>query len=114
MDRSLKAALLSALVFPGAGQLYLRRYVPAAAFVLVALAPLWYLSDLVLARATSIVDQVLSGALAPDAALIASQIEHQSGAEGLLPTLAGWLLLACWVVSIADAWWSGRARLPEE
>ena len=52
MSRALKASLLSALVLPGAGHLYLRRYLRGLVLAALALAALWFVLAETLAVAT--------------------------------------------------------------
>ncbi|MES2125954.1 MAG: DUF6677 family protein [Pseudomonadota bacterium] len=106
MKRPLVAALLSALVFPGAGHLYLRRYGRACAFLVPALVTSVYLLDDVFARATKLADQVLSGKLALDPAAIAAQADAQAGAPWANAALA--ILVLAWAGSAIDAWLLAR------
>jgi hypothetical protein len=111
MNRSVSAALLSAFVFPGAGQLFLKRPARACVFLLPALVAVGYFIGQVMARASAIVDQVLAGSLPLDPALIAARLESQDGGSALM-TASVVVMLACWVGSIVDAWLIGRAHRP--
>jgi hypothetical protein len=108
MDRSLSAALLSALVFPGAGQLFLKRHLRAVAFIVPALAATGSFVRGIMARAMPMVDQILAGTLAPDPLQIAAELERQGDAAGGNMNLAAALMLVCWLASIVDAWLLGR------
>lgn len=101
MRRPVIAALLSAFVFPGAGHLYLRRPLRACLFLLPSLvAAAWYFGDMV-ARASSLADQVMAGTAAPDPAALAARLEAQGGSP--LAALCGILLLVLWVAAIVDS-----------
>jgi hypothetical protein len=110
MNRATSAALLSALVFPGAGQLYLRRPLRACLFILPTLAAAYvYFGDM-FTRASNIADQVLAGRVAADPAAIAARLDAQGAAP--LVTFCGFVLLACWIGSIIDSFVVARAAAP--
>ncbi|MFL6675755.1 MAG: DUF6677 family protein [Massilia sp.] len=107
MRRPVIASLLSAFVFPGAGHLYLRRPLRACVFLLPSLvAATWYFGDM-LARASSLADQVMAGTVAPDPAALAARLEAQGGSP--LAALCGMLLLALWLAAIVDSFMVARA-----
>ncbi|HEY0585235.1 MAG TPA: hypothetical protein VGD52_03810 [Pseudoduganella sp.] len=102
MKQSSKAALISGLGFPGLGQMMvLKRTARGLVFMLPALAVFgWLMYGLWKATAV-LMDEALSGALPPDPVLIAQRLTKASMLPGT--STAGWILLACWVASIADA-----------
>lgn len=106
MSRSLIAALLSAFVFPGAGQMYLRRRARACLYALPAAACAVYFVSQMLTRISPMVDQISSGAMAFDPAAIAAQLEQHGGSARMDMALS--IMVLCWVASIVDAWWCGR------
>jgi hypothetical protein len=109
MQRAVRAALLSAFVFPGAGHLYLRRPWRAALFLVPALvAAIWFAND-VMNRANALADQVLSGRLPLDPAALAARLESQGGASHV-STVCGVVLVVCWAGSIIDAFVVARGR----
>jgi multisubunit Na+/H+ antiporter MnhE subunit len=110
MDRSIMAALLSALVFPGAGHLYLRRMARGCIFLVPALAASIYFFDQLVKSASAVVDQVLAGTVALDPVLIAAKLENQGGAGSPLTTLAVVVMIACWAGSIVDSFLIARAQ----
>ena len=107
MNRAPAAALLSALVFPGVGHFYLRRPRRAWLFLVPALiaAVIWF-GD-VATQVSTILDQVTSGALAPDPVAIAAKLEQQGGGSTLVPR-AEIVFGVCWVGAIIDAFVIGR------
>ena len=109
MTRAATAALLSALVFPGAGQLYLKRRRRGWAFVLVALAAVVYFVAQVMGPVLAISDQIAAGTLALDPIAIAMRLEEQGQAASPLHSLAALVMLGCWIASTVDAWLLGRA-----
>jgi hypothetical protein len=107
MSRSVVAAVISALVFPGAGQFYLRRRARACLFAVPAAACAIYFVRQMLAQVMPMVDQIAAGAMALDPVAIAAQLERQGGTARLNAAII--IMVLCWLASIADAWWCGRA-----
>ncbi len=107
MNRAPAAALLSALVFPGVGHFYLRRPRRAWLFLVPALiaAVIWF-GD-VATQVSTILDQVTSGAIAPDPVAIAAKLEKEGGSSPLVH-VAAIVFAVCWVGSIVDALLVGR------
>lgn len=111
MSRAATAVILSALVLPGAGQLYLKRIWRGGMFASVSLACLWVIVAEVLGRTSAVFAQIESGAGTLDISQIAglaAQASHGAG-EGRL-TLATLLLGLCWVASVVDACLASRAK----
>jgi hypothetical protein len=107
MKRNIIGALVSALVFPGVGQFYLKRRRRAWLFLLpAAIAGLVY-ADFALQQATALADQVLGGSMPLDPAAISARLEAQP--TPLPETLAGIVFVVCWVGSIAEALFSRDA-----
>lgn len=109
MKPSIKAALISALVFPGLGHLVLKQAARGCIFLLPAAVAVIYLLRRVLELADRLMADLNSGALPLDPALILERI-NASGADSPGANLAAWICLLCWAGSIADALWLGRRR----
>ncbi len=111
MHRSTRAVLLSALVFPGAGQLYLKRYIPAAGLISIALACLFILFSRTLEQAQQISDKILNAELPLETQAVAELISQQLTAGELQQlNMASVGFLGCWIVSIVDAYTAGRRQ----
>jgi len=111
MSRSINAMLLSALVVPGAGQLYLKHYGRGFIFIGVSLACLWILMDRAMQLASTVLDQISAQGGAIDPAQITELVAQASNASGSpLATIASVGLAGCWLVGIVDAYRLGRAE----
>ena len=109
MKHSYKAALFSALIFPGSGHLLLKHYPMGILYAGIASGCLIALVMRAFEIAQTISDKLLSGELPLDAARLSEEISMQSAAAGsTLTTVATWLLVACWIISSADAFRLGR------
>ena len=106
MNRSVKAALISALVFPGAGHLYLKRGARALLFLLPTLAAVVVFLNDAMAQATTIANEIMAGTMAPDPVAMAARLEQHGGSS--LATLAAGVMVACWIGAAVDAWMLGR------
>ncbi len=108
MDRSVKAALLSALVFPGVGQLFLKRPGRALVFLLPALAAGAYFASSVMGPVMAMALEISSGQMPFDPWLIQARIE-QTRTDTSLMNGAALVLVVSWLASTLDAWLVGRA-----
>lgn len=109
MKKSTKAALLSALVFPGAGHIYLKRYIPGTVLIGVSCAGIYYLISKAVEQSLQIVDQIQSGALQPDVAAITDLVTQQSsGPQGQLMSIITTIITICWLAGIVDSYRLGR------
>ena len=111
MERSVKAALLSGLVFPGVGQLFLKHRARAMLFVLPAGAASVYLTDAVLTPVLAIARDIGSGALALDPFLIQARID-QTRIDSASMTVATAVIVVAWLASTLDAYLLGRKATP--
>jgi hypothetical protein len=108
MKRSIKAALLSALVFPGLGQLMLGKTARALLFLVPCAVAAVYICGQVLDRANAIVAQVQSGELPLDPQLLSERLSAAPGSEGPMMTVAVVVAVVCWIGSVIDALLSGE------
>lgn len=108
MNKPLKAALFSAFIFPGSGQLLLKRYFSAAFFAFFACVGLYLLFSDLLSSAQEILDKIQAGEVAADLVTITELVHQQSAVAttSLSPALT--ILLITWLVSIIEAYRVGR------
>ncbi len=103
MKRSTKAALLSALVFPGAGHLYLQKHTKALIYIVLGFISLYLFFNQLIEKAQALSDKVLSGkiplnvdAIAQAAALESIQVDNN------YVFLSTAIFLVIWLIAIID------------
>lgn len=101
------ALLLSALVFPGAGQLFLKRRARALLFIVPTIVAAVYIVRTVLQPATEMANQLVSAGVMPDPFAIAAQLEQAGATSGMVEG-AVYVMLFCWIAAAVDAWLLGR------
>ena len=100
------AALLSALVVPGAGQLYSRHVIKGAAFMAASaalVAALLYKTMDAALSAVAMSPDALSGSLLP---IVREVTESNRGFYGVI----SFVFLIIWLAGIIDAWVSGSGE----
>jgi TM2 domain-containing membrane protein YozV len=111
MKKSTKATLISALVFPGAGHIYLKKYIPGVALIGISCAGIYYLLSKAIEQSMQIVDQIQSGAVQPDMAAITDLVSKQSsGTQAEILNIITIIITICWLGGIIDAYRLGRAK----
>ena len=110
MRHSTKAALLSGLVFPGVGHLYLKRYLRGALLAAAAGALSYFLVSAAVNSAFDVVGKIQSGDVPPNVESLSALVSKASQANENWTDIATWVLLALWVFGIADSYREGRAR----
>lgn len=109
MKKSVKAALWSGLVFPGAGQFLLKRYLRGLVFFSPAMLSVMFIVDKSMRHAMSIIDQIEMGEVPVDPDAISNLISKSpAGSELLMLNIAQWIFIACWIFSIFDAYRQGK------
>lgn len=111
MKKSTKAALLSALVLPGAGHFYLKKYISGFALAGVSLTGMYYLISKATESALQIVEQMQNGSIPLDAAAITGLASAQPvGTEATLQNIATAAIIICWIIGIIDSYRIGTMR----
>jgi hypothetical protein len=108
MDRSVKATLLSGLLFPGAGQWFLGRRVRALVFLVPALGAAWYFGSAVMEPLMGISREILAGTLPFDPFVIQARVD-QTRIDTTAMNVAALVMVVSWVGATVDAWLLGRA-----
>jgi hypothetical protein len=107
---SIKAALLSGLVFPGVGHLYLRRYLRGVLLAAGAAALSYFLVSVAVNSALDIVGRIEGGDVPLNVEAISELVSKASQGNGHATDIASMILLALWVIGIVDSYREGRAR----
>ncbi len=110
MERSSKAALLSALVFPGVGQWWLGLRLRALLFAVPTLAGVWVFVAHAWELAMSINAEISSGRVELDPVAIAAQVHQQAAASSGASDIAAAVMIVCWAGAAIDAYLQGRKR----
>jgi hypothetical protein len=112
MNKAIKAALLSALVFPGLGQMYLKRYarglIPMV-IILIGLG-LWVVDATVSALRELDRIQIQGGLIDPNAIAARAAASSASG-EWYSPLILP-MIVVCWLLSVIDAYRLGKGKEP--
>jgi hypothetical protein len=109
MKKPLAAMLLSALVYPGAGHLFLKKYKAGLAFVCVFSVPLFLVISETVTRANQIAGKIIQGEIPLDVAAITESLANiTSPAESQEFTIKSYLMCIVWAIAIADSYRAGR------
>lgn len=104
MNLTVKAGLLSALLFPGAGQWLLKKRLRAVMFAVAAGVPLYYIMNITMTQTQLMVDKVLMSGSNIDIANITALVQQQMAnmdTQGIY--FATITLLCVWLINILDA-----------
>lgn len=109
MRKAIKAALFSALVFPGVGHFSLKRYQRGLIFFIPATLCLLFLVREAIDKAYAIAEQIEQGNVPLDTLAISNLISTSpDGTDLLMLNIATWVLLASWLASIIDSYRLGK------
>lgn len=108
--RAQKAALWSALVFPGAGHLFLKMYAHGLVLLGSTVIAIVYIVHNLLSRGlveqvNNLVYKALDGELSPDPDAIAKLLDL--GPDPVTLDVASWLIVGCWIYGIVDSYRQG-------
>ena len=107
MRKSIKAALFSTLLFPGAGHFLLKRHFRGLVFFVPALLCILYLFNYAFNEASVITKQIMNGTLPIDPEAIARLVTNPPGETQFKLQAATWIFIACWIIAIVDSIWLG-------
>ena len=104
MRKSIKAVLLSALVFPGAGHFSLKKPVQGSLLVGIVLICLYFIFSKVSGITQDLSAKIQNGEMAYDVDKITEVVtEKLSGSGDQIINIAGLILIICWIVGILDS-----------
>lgn len=110
MKRSIKAALISALVFPGLGHIYLKKYLVGAFLLFVAGASVYSVSVAAIDTALSVANEIEAGEVSINEDAISRLIEQESQGSAKVTNLSLVALLLSWVIGVVDSYRVGRGK----
>jgi hypothetical protein len=111
MKKSSKAALLSGLIFPGLGHIFLKEYFRGSVLVILSLAALSVVVTSAYQHALLIADQIVSGDISMEAEAIAQAVSNSTtAADSLIENTAVIVLVACWMAGIMDSYRLGAVQ----
>ena len=115
MSNALKAALLSGLVFPGIGQVVLKRYRRGVVLMLIVLACLSIVVAKAVQQAFSILKQIeLAGGTINVDAILNVATQSSKNSDSLLFNSILLLIIVSWILGVVDAYRIGKKRDLEE
>jgi TM2 domain-containing membrane protein YozV len=110
MKKATKAALLSGLVFPGLGHLYLKRWLTGALLAGVAAYAVYTIASVVLRVTRDVTRQIESGAVPADIETLTQLVAQQLSGSEQATSFASTVLMGCWVVGLVGAYFQGRLQ----
>ncbi len=110
MTRSIKAALLSGLVFPGIGHMYLKRHVHGMILFVGAASAIYFVVSVAVNTALEVAEKIQSGDVPLDMGTITDLVSQQSSGSEQSANIAMIALVACWVIGIVDSYRQGRVQ----
>ena len=113
MKKSLKAALYSGLVMPGAGQIILKHYKKGVGLLLTSLLCVTYLIIDAIEQSMTLVDKIISGDIEMTESSLESAIHNVSSDGATTYTIITTTIMVCWIVGIIDAYLCGK-KVDEE
>ena len=110
MKKSIKALLLSGLVLPGLGQLYLKRW--ASGFLLsgVAVYAVYFIASVIVSTALDLSQKIESGAVPADVETVSRLVTQQLSGSEQSTSLAIMAFGTSWIIGIISAYWCGRSQ----
>ena len=114
MSKASKAAWLSALVFPGCGHIYLKRYLKGALLAGTAIVCLYVVASSTMEVAEAVSVKIQRNEIPLDVAAITNAISTQSAGhstQNINTSTAVFLL--CWLIGIVDSYRLGRSLRPD-
>lgn len=102
--------LLSGLLFPGLGHLYLKRWVVGVTISGIAAFALYYLLSITIGIALDVSQRVAEGAVPADIASVTQVVTQELSGMQQATDLAATGLLACWITGVVGAYLHGRRQ----
>jgi hypothetical protein len=115
MNNSLRGAFWSGLVFPGLGQVVLKRYKRGAVIMLTVLAGLSVIVVQAVQKAFIILEKIkLEGGTIDMDMILDAASQASTNSDSLIFSFAVLLITFCWIIGIVDAYKIGKKKDLEE
>ena len=109
MRKSIKAVLLSALVFPGTGHFVIKKPVFGSVLVGITLFCLYHLISTVVEISRDLSAKIQTGEIPYDVAKISELVsEKLAGSDEQLIGLSTLGIIICWIIGVVDSFRVGR------
>ena len=108
MKKSTKAALLSMLVFPGVGHLYLKKYILGLLLSIGAATATYFIVSSAVQTALEVVENIQGGGIPLEVGSITELVSQQSRASEDSTNIAMIALFTFWVIGILDSFRVGH------
>jgi TM2 domain-containing membrane protein YozV len=112
MKTAIKAALLSGFVFPGLGQIYLKKYKRGLTMMILVLLALGIIIRTVIVSAMESLKAIESGGGIADMQTISNLARIDSVHSGINLNFILLFVLCCWLFSVVDAYKIAKRGLP--
>jgi len=112
MKTAIKAALLSGFVFPGLGQIYLKRYKRGLTIMILVLLALGIIIRTVIVSAMESLKAIESGGGIADMQTISNLARIDSVHSGINLNFILLFVLCCWLFSVVDAYKIAKRSIP--
>lgn len=112
MRPSIKSALLSGILMPGFGQIYLKYYLRGTFYLLITLGCLFLLIKKTIHIFEILVETMMDNSrVVLDIQSLLFQVQKiMKNQNWLIYEIAAYLLLVCWIVSTIDAYYLGKKQ----
>ena len=120
MKNAVKGALFSGLVFPGAGQMILKRYARGIALMLAVIVCLAFIIMKATQQAVAILKKLeTTGGMIDMNAISRAAVETSTASGSRSMNLCLILIVVCWILGTLDAYWIGyqldrQGRVPPD
>ncbi len=109
MSKSTKAALLSGLIFPGTGHLYLKSYPRAIALIsLMIISVVFYITEAIAQSQKVLAEIEASGKTLSVEEITVLTSQTLAKSDTFLLTVASLVFISCWVFGVIDSYRLGK------
>lgn len=113
MKRSTKAALISGLIFPGLGHVFLQRYVVGLVLLVLAGGSIFLVASSAIGTALDMANEIAGGGVALDLEAITKLVAQRTQTAERSANVPMIVFLVSWMVGIFDSHRVGRSQEAE-